>query len=169
MGFSLCFLKIALAIRRRQHLDSVDDVRVIHWDYTRSSYANPNSLPSRDDRIPDIRNQHQPVRYTRIVDFFYLIPLGFAGFLPYPGIRAELPTCFIAVCSVFIGIAPSFPILVGKGEAPATPSPLPRGGQFPPFTDVPVSGIGRLRPEYPLRGVICFDLRRLMIEVGQAQ
>ena len=59
--------------------------------------------------------------------------------------------------------------IVGKGEAPATPSPLPRGGQFPPFTDVPVSGIGRLRPEYPLRGVICFDLRRLMIEVGQAQ
>lgn len=106
------FLKIALAIRRRQHLDSVDDVRVIHWDYTRSSYANPNSVPSRDDRIPDIRNQHQPVRYTRIVDFFYLIPLGFAGFLPYPGIRAELPTCFTAVCSVFIGIAPSFPILV---------------------------------------------------------
>ena len=60
-------------------------------------------------------------------------------------------------------------LVVGKREVRASPSPLPQGGQFPPFTDVPVSGIGRLRPEYPLRGVICFDLRRLMIEVGQAQ
>ena len=37
--------------------------------------------------------------------------------------------------------------LVGKGEVKATPSPLPRGGQSPLFTDVPVSGIGRLRPQ----------------------
>nr|VFK36938.1 MAG: hypothetical protein BECKSD772F_GA0070984_100750 [Candidatus Kentron sp. SD]VFK40588.1 MAG: hypothetical protein BECKSD772E_GA0070983_100749 [Candidatus Kentron sp. SD]VFK80226.1 MAG: hypothetical protein BECKSD772D_GA0070982_109410 [Candidatus Kentron sp. SD] len=50
---------------------------------------------------------------------------------------------------------------MGKGEAYAPPSPLPRGGQFPPFTDVPVSGIGRLRPEYPLRGIIHFDVCRL--------
>ncbi|VFM95235.1 MAG: hypothetical protein BECKG1743D_GA0114223_100682 [Candidatus Kentron sp. G] len=53
--------------------------------------------------------------------------------------------------------------VVGKGEAFATPSPLPRGGYFPLFTDVPVSGIGRLHSEYPFRGVICFDLRRLRV------
>nr|VFK50143.1 MAG: hypothetical protein BECKSD772E_GA0070983_13481 [Candidatus Kentron sp. SD] len=58
--------------------------------------------------------------------------------------------------------------LLGKGEACATPSPLPRGGQFPPFTDVPLSGIGRLRSEYPLRGVVCFDLRRLRIKILHA-
>nr|VFK00529.1 MAG: hypothetical protein BECKLFY1418A_GA0070994_111814 [Candidatus Kentron sp. LFY] len=56
-------------------------------------------------------------------------------------------------------------VRLGKGEACATPSPLPRGGQFPPFTDVPVSGIGRLCPEFPLRGVDCFDLRRLRIKI----
>jgi hypothetical protein len=51
---------------------------------------------------------------------------------------------------------PSFPgrrsaqsVLLGKGEAEATPSPLPRGGHFPPFTSVPLSGAGRLRREYP--------------------
>nr|VFJ94285.1 MAG: hypothetical protein BECKLFY1418B_GA0070995_105620 [Candidatus Kentron sp. LFY] len=54
---------------------------------------------------------------------------------------------------------------LGKGEACATPSPLPRGGRFPPFTDVPASSIGRLRPEFPLRGVDCFDLRRLRIKI----
>nr|VFK19534.1 MAG: hypothetical protein BECKLPF1236B_GA0070989_11758 [Candidatus Kentron sp. LPFa] len=55
--------------------------------------------------------------------------------------------------------------VLGKEEACATPSPLPRGGRFPPFTDVPLSGIGRLRPEYPFRGVVCFDLRRLRIKI----
>ncbi len=54
---------------------------------------------------------------------------------------------------------------MGKGVVRATPSPLPRGGQFPLFTDVPVSGIGRLRPEYPFRGIVCFDLSRLRIEI----
>ena len=58
--------------------------------------------------------------------------------------------------------------ILGKGEACATPSPLPRGGRFPPFTDVPLSGIGRLRPEYPFRGVVCFDLRRLRIKILHA-
>jgi len=31
---------------------------------------------------------------------------------------------------------------VGKGEAKATPSPLPQGGQFPLFTAMPLSGTG---------------------------
>nr|VFK47508.1 MAG: hypothetical protein BECKSD772E_GA0070983_109610 [Candidatus Kentron sp. SD]VFK80194.1 MAG: hypothetical protein BECKSD772D_GA0070982_109114 [Candidatus Kentron sp. SD] len=53
--------------------------------------------------------------------------------------------------------------IVDKGDAYATPSPLPRGGQFPPFTHVPVSGIGRLRSEFPFRGVVRFDLHRLSL------
>lgn len=35
----------------------------------------------------------------------------------------------------------------------ATTSPLPRGGQFPLLTEVPLSGIGRRHRECPVRGV----------------
>ena len=58
---------------------------------------------------------------------------------------------------------------VGKGEALATPSPLPRGGRFPPFTDVPVSGIGRAQSKYPVRGAVGFVSSRLSIKIIQAR
>lgn len=53
--------------------------------------------------------------------------------------------------------------VVGKEEAHAILSPLPRVGQFRLFTDVPVPGIERLRSEYLFRGVVHFDLHGLLL------
>ena len=53
-----------------------------------------------------------------------------------------------------IGEPPSRTVrLVGKGEDCFSPSPLSRGGQFPLFTGVPLSGTGRPHGKYLGRGV----------------
>src|SRR6266487_2415154 len=43
-------------------------------------------------------------------------------------------------------------VRVGKGGGQSPPSPLSRGGHFPRFTGVPLSGTGRRRDACPLRG-----------------
>nr|VFK44036.1 MAG: hypothetical protein BECKSD772F_GA0070984_11645 [Candidatus Kentron sp. SD]VFK49421.1 MAG: hypothetical protein BECKSD772E_GA0070983_11784 [Candidatus Kentron sp. SD] len=45
-------------------------------------------------------------------------------------------------------------LVVGKGEAKATPSPLSQWGQFPIFTGVRLSRTGRLPGDSPSRGTI---------------
>nr|VFK22257.1 MAG: hypothetical protein BECKLPF1236A_GA0070988_103381 [Candidatus Kentron sp. LPFa] len=61
---------------------------------------------------------------------------------------------------------------LGKAEAYATPSPLPRGSRFPPFTHAPLSGPGIIPggsvQSTPFQGGICFDLRRLRIKILHA-
>ena len=79
---------------------------------------------------------------------------------PVPGINGMTYPC------------PDASKVLGKAEAYTTPSPLPRGGSIPPIYRRAPFGprcyFWRLRPEYPFRGVDCFDLRRLRIKILHA-